>query len=184
MEITKNKAYDKDYTFPPLELLLPDEEKALLGDHQAETDETSKKIVQLLRCFGVEVKAVGATRGASVTRYELELGKGVSVSKVLKRRHDLAFNLGVEGVRIAPMPGRATLGVEVQNRVHSKVSLRELIDSDEFRSAVGGLPFVIGRNIDGEAVIGDLTTLQDLLIAGSPGGGNAVVIHGVMLSLL
>lgn len=184
MEITNNKVNDQDYTFPAVELLLSYEKENSSEDHQAETTETSKKIAQILRDFDIQVKAVGATRGASVTRYELELGNGVSNSDVLKHRKEIAFNLGVSAVRIAPLPGKPILGVEVPNRIRSMVSLKELIDSDAFRSAEGELPFVIGRNIDGENVIGDLAALRHLLVAGTLGSGKAVFPHSVILSFL
>lgn len=184
MEITNNKVKDQDYTFPPVEFLLSHEKEYSSENHQAETAETSKKIAQILRDFDIEVKVVGATRSASVTRYELELGNSALDSDILKHRKEIAFNLGVSAVRIAPLPGKPFLGVEVPNRIRSIVSLKELIDSDAFRSAEGELPFVIGRNIDGENVIGDLAALRHLLVAGTLGSGKAEFPHSVILSFL
>ena len=124
-------------------------------------------------------------RGPSVTRYELSPAPGVKISKITNLSDDIALNLAANGVRIeAPIPGKAAVGIEVPNKVVSMVTMRELIDSDEFRRGKSKLTCVLGKDISGEIVVTDLSKLTHLLIAGTTGSGKSVCVNSILMSIL
>lgn len=175
---------EKVYHYPPIQLLKINSNN---NDRHAmeELQNNSKKLIETLSSFGVNVSITNICRGPSVTRYELQPAPGVKISKITNLSDDIALNLAANGVRIeAPIPGKAAVGIEVPNKVVSMVSMRELIDSDKFRNAASKLTTVLGRDISGEIVIADLAKMPHLLIAGTTGSGKSVCVNSILMSIL
>lgn len=175
---------EKKYSFPPVQLLTPpnnhNEQNAM-----EELQTNSRKLIDTLNSFGVNANITNICRGPSVTRYELQPAPGVKISKITNLSDDIALNLAANGVRIeAPIPGKAAVGIEVPNKVVSMVSMRELIDSDEFRRAKSKLTAVLGRDISGEIVLTDIAKMPHLLIAGTTGSGKSVCVNSILISIL
>ena len=138
-----------------------------------------------LSSFGVNATIRDVTRGPTVTRYDLELEAGVKLNKITNLSGDLALALGVENVRIAPIPDKiSTVGIEVPNKVVSAVCLRDIIDSPAFRNAKSKLSFAVGKDIGGNCIIGNIAKLPHMLIAGTTGSGKSVCMNSLILSLL
>lgn len=173
-----------EYKFPPVALLKP----SLEGDSSKAMDEMSvnaKKLVDTLKSFGVDASIINICRGPSVTRYELQPAPGVKISKITNLSDDIALNLAANGVRIeAPIPGKAAVGIEVPNKFVSTVTMRDLVDSDEFRNGKSKLTCVLGEDISGEIVVTDLAKMPHLLIAGTTGSGKSVCVNSILLSIL
>lgn len=183
-EIAQNEAEEKpEYRFPPIDLL-----KASAGgsvDSTAEMRENSKRLNETLASFRIEAHIINVTRGPSVTRYEVELDKGVRLNKLTTIADDIALSLGASGVRIAAVPGRiSVVGIEVPNRAVTTVSLREVIDSDEFRNAKSKTSFSVGKDISGNCIVGNIAKLPHMLIAGTTGSGKSVCMNSIIISLL
>ena len=176
--------HEKVYHFPPVQLLSPNmnnnDESA-----RAELAQNSRKLIETLRSFGVNASITNICRGPSVTRYELQPAPGVKISKITNLSDDIALNLAANGVRIeAPIPGKAAVGIEVPNKVVSMVTMRELIDSDVFRSQKSKLATVLGRDISGEIVVADIAKMPHLLVAGTTGSGKSVCVNSMLISIL
>ncbi len=173
------------YNAPPIDLLNPVQRTASPEDTAIESEKNSQTLVETLRSFGVATRIVGISRGPSVTRYELQPAAGVKVSKITSLADDIALNLAASGVRIeAPIPGKAAVGIELANKQRETVYIRELIDSDEFRNAKGKLSFPVGRDIDGKIIIGDISKMPHILIAGTTGSGKSVFTNSIIMSIL
>lgn len=172
------------YRFPPVDMLkLPKavEEK----DVGAELSANAECLVSTLKSFGVQTKIIDITRGPTVTRYELQPSAGVKISKITSLADDIALNLASAGVRIeAPIPNKAAVGIEVPNKVVGTVSIREIIDSDEFRSAKSKLTVSLGRDIAGKVAVMDIAKMPHVLIAGATGSGKSVCINSIIVSIL
>lgn len=172
------------YVFPPTKLLDPamDTEGASAYN---EMQNNATKLVETLKSFGVNASITNICRGPSVTRYELQPAAGVKISKITNLSDDIALNLAANGVRIeAPIPGKAAVGIEVPNKVTSMVTLRELIETDEFQRSKSKLNCVLGRDISGEIVCTDLSKMPHLLIAGTTGSGKSVCVNALLMSIL
>jgi S-DNA-T family DNA segregation ATPase FtsK/SpoIIIE len=138
-----------------------------------------------LASHGVETRLVGMTVGPTVTRFELELGSGVKVAKVTSLNRDIAYSMAATDVRIlAPIPGKSAVGVEVPNETRQLVSLGDLINSPEARSATHPLDVAVGKDIAGRAVFLNLAATPHLLIAGATGAGKSSGINSILTSLL
>ena len=172
------------YTYPPVDILKFAKNQNSPEQIQQEISDKSSKLVQTLDDFGIKTTLVGLSRGPSVTRYELEPGRGVSVSKIENRAKDITLNLATSGVRIAPIPNKAAIGVEVPNINRDSVSLRELIDSEDYRNSRSKLSFAVGKDIDGKIVMGDIATMPHMLIAGTTGSGKSVFTNSIILNIL
>ncbi|NMP36905.1 MAG: DNA translocase FtsK [Clostridiales bacterium] len=172
------------YRLPPIDCLNPPRasESADYGD---ELKLNAQKLVDTLRSFGVETKIVDICRSPSVTRYELQPAAGVKISKITGLADDLALNLATAGVRIeAPIPNKAAVGIEVPNRERNPVSLREIIDTNQYRLAKSKLNVALGRDIQGTPSYADLAKMPHLLIAGTTGSGKSVCLNTMILSIL
>ena len=172
------------YVFPPTKLLdpTPDTEGASAYN---EMQNNATKLIETLKSFGVNASITNICRGPSVTRYELQPAAGVKISKITNLSDDIALNLAANGVRIeAPIPGKAAVGIEVPNKVTSMVTLRELIETDEFQRSKSKLNCVLGRDISGEIVCTDLSKMPHLLIAGTTGSGKSVCVNALLMSIL
>ncbi len=173
------------YSVPPIELLNPASHAVESDDLLIETDKNAETLVDTLKSFGVVTRIVGIHRGPSVTRYELQPAAGVKVSKITSLADDIALNLAANGVRIeAPIPGKAAVGIELANKVRETVCIRELIDSDEFRNANSKLSFPVGRDIEGKIIVGDISKMPHVLIAGTTGSGKSVFTNSIIMSIL
>lgn len=172
------------YTYPPIKLLRHtfsgNDEEAM-----RELQGNAKKLIDTLKSFGVDVSISNICRGPSVTRYELKPAPGVKINKITNLSDDIALALAADGVRIeAPIPGKAAVGIEVPNKFVSTVSMRELIDSGEFRNAKSKLECVLGKDISGNIVTADLAKMPHLLIAGTTGSGKSVCVNALLMSIL
>ena len=187
-ELAKEIAEGEDiqkpsYSFPPIELLkLPSSGAA---DGTAEMRENTRRLNETLASFRIEAHIINVTRGPSVTRYEVELEKGVRLNKLTTAADDIALSLGAVGVRIAAIPGKiSVVGIEVPNRAVNTVSLREVIDSPEFSKAKSKSSFAVGKDIGGTCIVGNIAKLPHMLIAGTTGSGKSVCMNSIIISLL
>ena len=183
-EIEKNHSDGKSsYQFPPISLLKRPVRGG--GDGTAEMRENSRRLNETLASFKIDAHIINVTRGPSVTRYEVELDKGVRLSKLTGCADDIALSLGASGVRIAAVPGKiSVVGIEVPNRSVTMVSLREVIDSPEFQRAKSKSSFSVGKDISGSCIVGNIARMPHMLIAGTTGSGKSVCMNSIIISLL
>ena len=183
-EIAQAQQLEKpEYCFPPLDLLRPAQRGTM--DATTEMRENSRRLNETLASFKIEAHIVNVTRGPSVTRYEVELEKGVKLNKLTTCADDIALSLGASGVRIAAVPGKiSVVGIEVPNRAVTTVSLREVIDSPEFSKAKSKSSFSVGKDIGGACIVGNIAKLPHMLIAGTTGSGKSVCMNSIIISLL
>ena len=173
-----------EYIFPPIELLSPP-----VGNVEHESREeqmkTARKLVEVLRSFKVETEIVNISCGPTVTRYELAPKAGVRVRAIANLVDDIALNLEATGVRIeVPIPGKTAVGIEVPNKNRATVTLREMIDTDQFRNSKSKLTTCIGADVSGEPIFADIAKMPHLLIAGTTGSGKSICLHSIIVSLL
>jgi S-DNA-T family DNA segregation ATPase FtsK/SpoIIIE len=169
---------------PPIELL--NEGPGVVGEADtAQIEEMGRRLVATLETFRVGAQIINRTVGPVVTRFELEPGRGVKVGRVSSLADDLALAMRAQSLRIvAPIPGKAAIGIEVPNPTARLVHVRELIESAEFRRGTRVLPVVLGRNLEGDEVVDDLAKMPHLLIAGATGSGKSVCINAIITSLV
>ena len=143
------------------------------------------KLETVLHDFGVNARVIDVKQGPSVTRYEIQPDSGVKVNSIVRLSNDIALNLEARSLRIeAPIPGKAAVGIEVENEKASVVTLREMIESPEFQKAESKISFVVGEDIAGNSIVADLKSMPHLLIAGSTGSGKSVCINSIIMSML
>ncbi|MBR5236282.1 MAG: DNA translocase FtsK [Clostridia bacterium] len=187
-EMTKelDEAFEKiPYTYPDFSLLNDPANDDDSFDSRAELKDTATKLIATLKNFNVDAKLLNVSKGPTVTRYELKPGDGVKVSKFVGLSDDIALRLAATGVRIeAPIPGREAIGIEIPNKTVSTVSIREVLDSDEFARFPSKLAFGLGKDITGKNVVVDLGKMPHLLIAGATGSGKSVCINTLITSLI
>ncbi len=183
-EIAQSQSQDRpEYRFPPIDLLTSPSKGML--DGTTEMRENSRRLNETLASFKIEAHIINVTRGPSVTRYEVELDKGVRLNKLTTCANDIALSLGVSNVRIAAVPGKiSVVGIEVPNKAVTTVSLREVIDSNEFCRAKSKSSFAVGKDIGGSCIVGNIAKLPHMLIAGTTGSGKSVCMNSVIISLL
>ena len=175
---------DTSYVLPsPALLKKPAGNKQMASDYQLE--QKAELLEKTLNDFGVDAKVLTVTQGASVTRYEVQPATGVKVSSITRLADDIALNLRAKNLRIeAPIPGKAAVGIEVENDKPSPVLVRELIESEEFENSESKITFVVGKDISGNNIIADLKGMPHLLIAGATGSGKSVCINTIITSFL
>jgi S-DNA-T family DNA segregation ATPase FtsK/SpoIIIE len=174
---------DENYEFPSIELLKNGKTTTKLGK-KAVTD-TANKLQKTLYSFGVSAKVENVSVGPSITRYELKPAEGVRVSKIANLADDIALSLAAETIRIeAPIPGKQAVGIEIPNKEKEVVALRDIIDSNEFKSAKSKLSFALGKDAAGEAIVTDIAKMPHVLIAGSTGSGKSVCINTLITSII
>ena len=182
-QIAQQEPAKPEYQFPPVDLLKAGSGQA--HDGTEEMRQNAERLSDTLQSFGIEAHIINVTRGPSVTRYELELQRGVKLSKVTNLADDIALALGASGVRIAAIPDKiSVVGIEVPNRIVSVVMAREVIDSPEFAKHKSKVSFAVGKDIGGNRIIGDIGKLPHLLIAGTTGSGKSVCMNSLIISLL
>lgn len=173
-----------EYHFPPLSLLRAADHKKNENIRE-ELHENAARLVNVLASFNVKTKIVGASRGPTITRYELLPEAGTRVRSIANLVDDIALNLATTGVRIeAPIPGKAAVGIEVPNKTAETVYLRTLLETDLFQQNPSKIATSLGENVAGEPVIMDIKKMPHLLIAGATGMGKSVCINCLLISLL
>ena len=171
------------YQYPPMTMLA--EARSSREDNTEEMRTNVRRLEETLESFGVDSKINNVVRGPAVTRYEMELKPGVKMSKITSLQEDIALSLGVTSVHVAAVPGKSsTIGIEVPNNIVTSVPIREVLNSKEFRSHKSELAFAVGKDISGNYIIGDISKMPHLLIAGTTGSGKSVCMNGIIVSLL
>ena len=172
------------YQYPPLSLLR-ENGGSIGGEALSELNANRQRLGDTIHSFGIDANIINVVRGPSVTRYELALEQGVKLNKLTNLSDDIALALGAAGVRIAPIPDKiSVVGIEVPNKVVSPVSIREVVGSDNFVSSRSKTSFAVGKDISGQAIVGDIGKLPHLLIAGTTGSGKSVCTNTIITSLL
>lgn len=179
-----NKEKDlPEYRLPPFTLLSKPKTSGN-RDRRGMTD-NAKKLEKTLESFGVKAKVTQIHRGPAVTRYEVQPDIGVKVSRIVNLSDDIALALAAKDIRIeAPIPGKAALGIEVPNPEISIVGLRDVLESSQYHEAHSKLSIALGRDISGEPIVGDLSKMPHLLVAGATGSGKSVCINDIICSIL
>ena len=181
-EINKTKA-PKKYKMPPINLL--DRPVQANRESAGTLEAKALKLEDTLKSFNVDASVVQVTQGPTVTRYEIQPAVGVKVSKIVNLADDIALNLRAKSIRIeAPIPGKAAIGVEIENEKSTPVAIREIIDSNNFKNAKSKISFAVGKDISGDAIVANLKDMPHMLIAGSTGSGKSVCINSILVSLL
>lgn len=177
-------AAPRPYVTPPIDLLRPGTKIDAAASEQ-ELRETAAKLQSTLETFGVRVHITEISQGPAVTRYEMQPEMGVKVSKILALQDDIKLALAATDIRIeAPIPGKSAVGVEVPNVIRETVSLRDVLDSKEFRSAKSKTSFGVGKDLSGKIVVTDIAKMPHVLIAGATGSGKSVCINTMIMSIL
>lgn len=184
---SKNKVTDSKtaYELPSLDLLneIPDERnKKRISEKQIE--QNKDLLERTLTDFGINGKIISVNPGPFVTLYELEPAPGVKSSRVISLADDISRSMSSTSARIAVIPGKNSIGIELPNDDKETVYLREIIESNTFENKVDGIALSLGKNIGGESTIADLSRMPHLMIAGTTGSGKSVGINGMILSIL
>ncbi len=183
------KPYDpildlRDYKYPTLDLLANHGSDKIVQDAD-ELENNKNQIINTLKNYDIAIQKIYATVGPTVTLYEIIPAAGVRISRIKNLEDDIALSLAALGIRIiAPIPGKGTIGIEVPNAKKSIVSMKTLLSSEKFQNNNYSLPIAIGKKIDNENFIVDLTTMPHLLMAGATGQGKSVGLNAILVSLL
>ncbi len=155
------------------------------GPLHHEREDNKRTLEKTLRDFGIEGRVMETQSGPVITRYEIEPAPGIKVNRIVGLADDLALSLKALSVRIvAPVPGKAAVGVEIPNKSRAIVQLRDVLASEAYEKCRSPLPIVLGKDTSGEPVVADLLHMPHLLIAGATGSGKSVCIHSTILSFL
>ena len=174
----------RDYKYPSLDLLETHGSEKIIQD-PGELETNKNKIIDTLKNYDIAIQKISATVGPTVTLYEIVPAAGVRISRIKNLEDDIALSLAALGIRIiAPIPGKGTIGIEVPNVKKTVVSMKTLLNSDKFQNSAYSLPIAIGKKIDNENFIVDLTTMPHLLMAGATGQGKSVGLNAILVSLL
>ena len=172
------------YQYPPI-TLLKEGSVTNAAEAGAELRNNSRRLAQTLTSCGGDAQPGDVVRGPSVTRYEFTLSQGVKLSKITNLQDDIALALGASGVRIAPIPDKiSVVGVEVPNKLVSPVSIRTVLESTEFTTHPSTTAFAVGKDISGKNIVGNISKLPHVLIAGTTGSGKSVCTNSLIVSML
>lgn len=186
-EIGRNDLKDKhiDYVYPAIDLLSRPANAHSGKDREKVLKENAIQLIETLHSFKVDAKVVEISQGPTITRYEIEPAEGVRVNQITNLSKDIGLKFKADkGVMVAPVPGKSTIGIEIENPDPSTVSLREVIESEEFKNHPSKLAVALGKDVSGKTVIMDLAKMPHLLIAGATGAGKSVCINTLIISLL
>jgi len=174
----------RDYKYPSLDLLETHGSEKIIQD-PGELETNKNRIIETLKNYDIAIQKISATVGPTVTLYEIVPAAGVRISRIKNLEDDIALSLAALGIRIiAPIPGKGTIGIEVPNVKKTVVSMKTLLNADKFQNSTYSLPIAIGKKIDNENFIVDLTTMPHLLMAGATGQGKSVGLNAILVSLL
>jgi len=173
----------QDDELPPIALLDAPKNANVEAD-QAELQRLGEKLLSTLRTFKVEGTLAGFTSGPTVTQFEVVPAEGVKAGRIIALADDLAITMRATSLRAAPIPGRGAVGVEIPNPSPRMVTLRELLESDEWRASAAMLPVALGRDVEGKPVVADLARMPHLLVAGATGSGKSVAINTIITALI
>jgi S-DNA-T family DNA segregation ATPase FtsK/SpoIIIE len=174
-----------NYQLPPTSLLNQPDLTLKPTESKEELMANARLMVQTLAQFGIEVSPGDITKGPTITRYELHPAPGVKLEKITALTNNIAAALKAERLNVlAPIPGKSSVGIEVPNVIKSKVIMRELLESEEWRNAKARIPLALGKDVYGHPIVADLADMPHLLIAGSTGSGKSVCINAIVASLL
>jgi len=182
--INNEKQVNEDFVLPKISMLAKAKRNSNILN-QKDINENILVLQNTLDSFGVKGKVVQVSCGPSITRYEFQPAPGVKVSRIVNLADDIALSLAAAGVRIeAPIPGKAAIGIEVPNSEIATVSLREVLETDEYRNSQSKLTVALGKDIAGKPVMADLSKMPHLLIAGATGSGKSVCMNALITSIL
>jgi len=174
----------RNYKFPTVDLLETHGSEKIHQDAN-ELETNKNQIISTLKNYDIDIQKIFATVGPTVTLYEIIPAPGVRISRIKNLEDDIALSLSALGIRIiAPIPGKGTIGIEVPNIRKTVVSMKTLLSSEKFQNNHFSLPIAIGKKIDNENFIVDLTTMPHLLMAGATGQGKSVGLNAILVSLL
>jgi S-DNA-T family DNA segregation ATPase FtsK/SpoIIIE len=174
-----------NYQLPPMDFLQHADMTAKPTESKEELMANARLMQQTLAQFGIEVSLGDITKGPTITRYELHPAPGVKLEKIQSLSNNLAASLKAERIHIlVPVPGKSSVGVEVPNAIKTKVIMRDLFESDEWRHTKARIPIALGKDVYGHPIVADLAEMPHLLIAGSTGSGKSVCINSIIASLL
>jgi len=174
-----------NYKSPPLSLLSkPQPRKQTAAQLKKELNGKAEKLLATLASFGVEATIETVVQGPTVTRFEVTPGSGVKVNKITNLSDDIALALAATGIIIAPIAGKSAIGIEIPNEVPETVSVKEVIDTEEFENFRSKTAFALGKDIAGNIVIADIAKMPHLLVAGATGSGKSVCINSLVTSIL
>ena len=174
----------RDYKYPRVDMLEAHGSEKIIQD-PAELEANKNQILNTLKNYDITIQKISATVGPTVTLYEIVPAAGVRISRIKNLEDDIALSLAALGIRIiAPIPGKGTIGIEVPNVKKTVVSMKTLLSSEKFTHNHFSLPIAIGKKIDNENFIVDLTTMPHLLMAGATGQGKSVGLNAILVSLL
>jgi S-DNA-T family DNA segregation ATPase FtsK/SpoIIIE len=177
-------AAEEESELPPIDLLTMPGELSDRNAGQAELDRLGQSLIETLRTFKVDARSSGRTTGPVVTQFEVVPAPGVKAGRIVALADDLAIAMRVPSVRVAPIPGKGAVGVEIPNPIARIVNLRELIEPVDWRHIRVGLPIALGHDLEGKPVVADLAKMPHLLIAGATGTGKSVTINTIITSLI
>jgi S-DNA-T family DNA segregation ATPase FtsK/SpoIIIE len=177
-------ALGDSYTLPTIDLLSPAPPPVNATLDKAALERNARLLESVLDDFSVKGEIVEVRPGPVVTMYELEPASGIKASRVIQLADDIARNMSALSARVATIPGRSVIGIELPNAKREMVTLSELISSHAFEDQVASLPLILGKNIAGDPVIADLAPMPHLLVAGTTGSGKSVGLNCMILSLL
>ncbi|WP_343344728.1 DNA translocase FtsK 4TM domain-containing protein [Sphingomicrobium sp. XHP0239] len=180
----KSLALGDDYELPSLELLAPPGEEVNAQVDKAALERNARVLEGVLEDFSVRGDIVEVKPGPVVTMYELEPASGIKASRIIQLADDIARNMSALSARVATIPGRSVIGIELPNAERDFVNMRELLGSEEFDDSGMSLPIILGKDISGGAVIADLAPMPHLLVAGTTGSGKSVGLNAMIMSLL
>ncbi len=172
------------FVLPPLNILAAPKASDKSSPSTEEIEERAESLESVLEDFGVKGEIINARPGPVVTLYELEPAPGIKSSRVIGLADDIARSMSAVSARVAVVPGRNAIGIELPNEFREKVYFRELLSSSEYNNTSAKLPLCLGKTIGGEPVVVDLARMPHLLIAGTTGSGKSVAINTMLLSLL
>tara|TARA_Y100001970_G_scaffold28750_1_gene35425 strand:- start:585 stop:2777 length:2193 start_codon:yes stop_codon:yes gene_type:complete len=183
-KLVKIKSNQIGYELPSLELLKEANENNQTDIPDNLIEENRNKLSNALKEFGVEGDIDIVRPGPVVTLYELKPAPGIKTKRVISLTDDIAREMAVASVRIAVVPGKNSIGIELPNKNRNTVYLREIFDSENFQTQEKGIPLSLGKDIGGTPIIADLSLMPHLLISGTTGSGKSVGINGMILSIL
>jgi S-DNA-T family DNA segregation ATPase FtsK/SpoIIIE len=172
------------YTLPSVDLLAPPPVRTNVAIDKAALERNARLLESVLEDFSVKGEIVEVRPGPVVTMYELEPASGIKASRVIQLADDIARNMSALSARVATIPGRSVIGIELPNAKRELVTLSELVSSPAFEDQVAQLPIILGKNIAGDPVVADLAPMPHLLVAGTTGSGKSVGLNCMILSLL